>query len=254
MGIIFGSFYTLAVYRIPRGQDITHTHSYCPNCNHKLGILDLIPVLSYIFLGAKCRYCKQKIRPRYFILEIISGLFFVTMAYLLDFSIYTLDKIKILEFSFLILYFTFIIIMAGIDKEYKKINKPVLIYGVIISIIYIVYLYIIDKASIYRYIMYLALYFILFLIDIIYLKKNKKDCYTYLILITLIIMCIFTGEYITVGTIILALLAISINTILQKLKYTNKDKQNNNQINIGLYLSIFNIIQLIVVLTYLKLT
>ena len=84
MGITFGSFYTLAVYRIPKGQDITHTHSYCPNCNHKLGILDLIPVLSYIFLGAKCRYCKQKIRPRYFILEIISGLFFVTMAYLLD--------------------------------------------------------------------------------------------------------------------------------------------------------------------------
>ena len=76
MGTVFGSFYTLAIYRIPKRQDITHTHSYCPNCNHKLGFLDLIPVFSYIFLRAKCRYCGQKIRPRYFILEVLSGIVF----------------------------------------------------------------------------------------------------------------------------------------------------------------------------------
>ena len=50
MGITFGSFFTLAVYRIPLGQDITHNRSYCPNCNHKLSNLDLIPLFSYIFL------------------------------------------------------------------------------------------------------------------------------------------------------------------------------------------------------------
>ena len=49
-GTLFGSFCTLAVYRIPRGEDIILKNSYCPNCNHKLGILDLFPVLSYIFL------------------------------------------------------------------------------------------------------------------------------------------------------------------------------------------------------------
>ena len=81
MGTVFGSFYTLAVHRIPKRQDITHTHSYCPNCNHKLGFLDLIPVFSYIFLGAKCRYCKEKIRPRYFIIELLSGISFVVIAY-----------------------------------------------------------------------------------------------------------------------------------------------------------------------------
>ena len=155
MGITFGSFYTLAVYRIPKGQDITHTHSYCPNCNHKLGILDLIPVFSYIFLGAKCRYCKQKIRPRYFILETISGLFFVILAYLMKLSIYNLQITQIIEYAFLVLYFTFIILVAGIDKENRTINKPTLMYGIIISIMYIVYLYIIEKTSIYRYVIYL---------------------------------------------------------------------------------------------------
>ena len=83
MGTVFGSFYTLAVHRIPKRQDITHTHSYCPNCNHKLGFLDLIPVFSYIFLGAKCRYCKEKIRPRYFIIELLSGSSFVIISYLM---------------------------------------------------------------------------------------------------------------------------------------------------------------------------
>ena len=68
IGIVFGSFYTLAVYRIPKGQDITHTRSYCPKCNHKLSFLDLIPVFSYIFLRGKCRYCKEKIKKKYFII------------------------------------------------------------------------------------------------------------------------------------------------------------------------------------------
>ena len=76
IGITFGSFFTLAVYRIPLGKDITHTRSFCPNCNHKLGFWDMIPLFSYIFLGGKCRYCKQKIRPRYFILELLSGMVF----------------------------------------------------------------------------------------------------------------------------------------------------------------------------------
>ena len=128
MGITFGSFYTLAVYRVPKGEDITHTHSYCPNCKHKLNIFDLIPVFSYIFLGGKCRYCKQKIRPRYLILETISGLFFVAIAYLMGLSIYNLEITKIVEYIFFVLYFTFVILMAGIDKEKRNINKQVLIY------------------------------------------------------------------------------------------------------------------------------
>ena len=77
MGTVFGSFFTLAVYRIPLRQDITHTRSYCPNCNHKLSFWDMIPIFSYIFLGGKCRYCKKEIRIRYLLLEVLSGVVFV---------------------------------------------------------------------------------------------------------------------------------------------------------------------------------
>lgn len=255
IGITFGSFYTLAVYRIPKGQDITHKHSYCPNCNHKLNFFDLIPIFSYIFLGGKCRYCKQKIRPRYLILETISGLFFIMIAYLMGLSIYNLQTIKIIEYVFFVLYFTFIILIAGIDKESRTINKPVLMYGIIISIMYIVYLYIIEKTSIYRYIIYLVLFILLLVVDSITLKKHAKNNYTYSILMLILIMLIFTGEYVVINTIITTLLAISIYLFMKKMKNFKKrktTKQYNNTIRIGFYLSIFNIVYFIIILSLCK--
>ena len=255
MGITFGSFYTLSVYRIPKGEDIIHTHSYCPNCNHKLNLFDLIPIFSYIFLGGKCRYCKQKIRPRYLILEIVSGLFFVMIAYLMGLSIYNLETIKIIEYIFFVLYFTFIVLMAGIDKESRTINKAVLMYGIIISIIYIVYLYIIEETSIYRYVIYLILFILILLIYIITLKKYKKDNYAYSILMSILIMVIFTGEYVTISSIITTLIVIPIYLLISRIKDLGKRetiKQYNNEIRIGFYLSIFNIMYFIISFTYLK--
>ena len=117
IGIAFGSFYTLAVYRIPLGLDITHEHSFCPNCKHKLGFLDLFPVFSYIFLRGKCRYCGMKIKPRYCILEVLSGLTFVAFTYSLNINLYNLEKEKLILLAFSALYFAGIFIIAGIDKE-----------------------------------------------------------------------------------------------------------------------------------------
>ena len=184
IGITFGSFYTLAVYRIPKGQDITHTHSYCPNCNHKLGFLDLIPVFSYIFLGGKCRYCKKKIKPRYLIIELISGFAFLLFAFLIGITPYNVDITLTMEFVFFALYFTFIMLMAGISICYKTINKKVLIYGIVISIMYILYLCIIERTSIYRYEIYgnaIIVGFYADVVNIIYLlllllhTKSKKE-------------------------------------------------------------------------------
>ena len=70
IGSLLGSFCTLAIHRIPLKQDILYKHSYCPNCNHKLNFIDLIPIFSYIFLRGKCRYCKKKIKIKYFNLAI----------------------------------------------------------------------------------------------------------------------------------------------------------------------------------------
>lgn len=87
IGSLFGSFLSLATYRIPRHEDIVATRSYCPTCKHRLGFFDLIPVLSYIVIGGKCKYCKEKISPRYFLLETVNGLIFVGLYFLFGYTL-----------------------------------------------------------------------------------------------------------------------------------------------------------------------
>lgn len=77
VGTLFGSFFTLAIYRIPRKQDITHTRSYCPNCKHRLGFFDCFPILSFVSTVGRCKYCKQKISLRYPLIELLSGFVFL---------------------------------------------------------------------------------------------------------------------------------------------------------------------------------
>lgn len=87
IGSLFGSFFSLATYRIPRHQDIVIKQSYCPNCKHKLGFFDLFPVLSYLFCGGKCRYCKNEISPRYIFLEMFNGVIFVFFYLIFGYTI-----------------------------------------------------------------------------------------------------------------------------------------------------------------------
>lgn len=142
-GTVFGSFFTLAVHRIPRGEDITHVRSYCPNCNHKLGNLDLIPVLSFLFLGGKCRYCKNKIRSRYILLEIFSGLVFLLIALTHKISIYS-TYIEFIELAFIYLFICGAFIIGGIDKEKFIIPNGLIIYTFIIAFLKLIYNILVD--------------------------------------------------------------------------------------------------------------
>lgn len=122
IGVLLGSFFTLATYRIPRKQDITHTRSYCPNCNHKLNFFDLIPVLSYVFLKGKCRYCKEKISPRYIIIELLSGLLYTILIFCLKIDIYSFSIKDGLLWLFVTIIYSILAIFLGIKIE-KNINK-----------------------------------------------------------------------------------------------------------------------------------
>lgn len=73
-GLVIGSFLNVVIYRVPNNIPISKGRSYCPKCNHKIQNRDLIPVLSYIILGGKCRHCKGKISIRYPMVELATGL------------------------------------------------------------------------------------------------------------------------------------------------------------------------------------
>lgn len=76
-GACFGSFLNVVVYRLPAGLALTHPPSRCPHCGHQLGARENIPVLGWLLLGGKCRWCKTPISARYPFVETLMGLFCV---------------------------------------------------------------------------------------------------------------------------------------------------------------------------------
>lgn len=237
IGTLLGSFCTLAVYRIPLKQDITHERSYCPKCNHKLDFFDLIPLLSYIFLRGKCRYCKEKIRPRYFILEFLSGISLVLFAVSLNINLINVDLNKIIYFIFVTIYFVTLILIAGIDKEHKKIQKSIILFGVITLLFYILYLYILKEVNIYKY--GICLFMLLFFT--IVSKFTNKTNYTIDNIILYIYMTLFSNAECMIFTTVSTLFAIAVNVIVKKAK-----KQEQGIIPIGFYLCTFNIVIIII--------
>lgn len=74
IGAAVGSFLNVVIYRLPRGLSIARPkHSFCPNCKHQLTAPDLVPILSWLFLGRKCRHCKTPVSSRYFWVEVVNG-------------------------------------------------------------------------------------------------------------------------------------------------------------------------------------
>ena len=77
IGLCFGSFANVCIYRLPKSKQTLSGRSYCPKCKKKIKWFDNIPVLSYFLLNGKCRSCKKKISSQYFIVELITGLGFL---------------------------------------------------------------------------------------------------------------------------------------------------------------------------------
>ena len=75
-GAIFASFITCTAWRVVRGEDWMLGHSHCDTCGHELSTADLFPIISYLALKGKCRYCGSKVPPRDLIFEIILGILF----------------------------------------------------------------------------------------------------------------------------------------------------------------------------------
>lgn len=76
-GAAIGSFVNVCIYRLPRRLSIVHPPSHCPHCGTFLRVADLVPLLSYLWLMGKCRYCKTPISARYFVVELATALLFV---------------------------------------------------------------------------------------------------------------------------------------------------------------------------------
>ena len=134
LGLIVGSFLNVCIYRLARGESIIFPSSYCPQCQHKLNISDLIPVFSYLFLAGKCRYCQAPISFRYPLVELATGVLFSSMYFLFP---------TFLELIFGLFFVCVLVIIFFIDLEHQVIPDSVslsgiaggLIYGLILTLI-----------------------------------------------------------------------------------------------------------------------
>jgi leader peptidase (prepilin peptidase) / N-methyltransferase len=75
-GACVGSFLNVVIYRLPEGKSLVHPGSRCPSCDHALAWYDNVPVLAWLWLRAKCRYCKAPISAQYPLVEAVTGLMF----------------------------------------------------------------------------------------------------------------------------------------------------------------------------------
>ena len=77
LGLSFGSFLNVCIYRLPRGKSVVTPRSACPYCGDPIPLYHNLPVLSWLILRGKCRSCRQPISPRYLAIELLTGLLFL---------------------------------------------------------------------------------------------------------------------------------------------------------------------------------
>jgi len=125
-GTLIGSFLNVCIYRIPENKSIVSPPSSCSECGHRLGFLDLIPVLTYVFNRGRCRYCGAKYSVQYPLIELLNGIF-----YLLVFYKYGLEWISVMH----CITISLLIVIFMIDLRYKIIPDSLVIFGLLYTII-----------------------------------------------------------------------------------------------------------------------
>lgn len=161
-GLIIGSFLNVCIYRIPKGESIVYPPSHCGSCNNLIKPYDLIPVISYIFLRGKCRYCESNISIRHPIIEIITALLFLVIYNFYGVSFYFVKNIT---------FICFILLIGVIDLDTTNVYSKTTIPFAALSIIFILIEKLYLKYSISGYI-YGALLSLIVIGSIIFITKS----------------------------------------------------------------------------------
>ncbi|MCL2355617.1 MAG: prepilin peptidase [Defluviitaleaceae bacterium] len=127
LGLCFGSFANVVIYRVPAGKSIVKPPSACRHCGNRLKFFELFPVVSWLFLCGKCRTCKKKISLRYPLVELLCALLFAGMAWFSP----TLSLVPLLVFVFVLLVISFI------DADTMEIPDGLVVAGAIAGIIFV---------------------------------------------------------------------------------------------------------------------
>ena len=121
-GTVFGSFLNCMAWRIAHHESVLKGRSHCAVCGHTLGAADLIPIFSYLFLRGRCRYCKEKISPRYMAAEVVCGAGFVLSFLRFGLSARTLQ---------IVVLFCILLALSLVDFEIYEIPDRFILAGIV---------------------------------------------------------------------------------------------------------------------------
>ncbi len=125
-GSIAGSFLNVCIYRMPFGKSVVWPGSHCPRCEKRIPWYDNIPFVSYILLGGRCRFCKERISLKYLIIELLTAVMFVVL-----FKRYGLSY----DLFFYLVLLCSLIVATFVDIKHRIIHDEVSIGGAIIGFI-----------------------------------------------------------------------------------------------------------------------
>ena len=126
LGLIVGSFLNVCIDRLPAKKSLAYPPSHCDACQHPLQILDLIPVVSYLWLRGKCRYCGAKIPQRILWVELSTGILFAFLFWRYELT---------WEFPLIAFYSCILLVLAFIDLQHKLILNVIVYPAAVIAFI-----------------------------------------------------------------------------------------------------------------------
>ena len=138
LGLAFGSFLNVCIYRLPLGLSVVKPRSLCPRCQRPIAFFDNIPLLSWLILGGRCRQCKAAISVRYLFIELLTGGVFLACYW--HFGL-TLATLKYCVFGFLLLGLIFT------DAETKLLPDKLTIPGLVLGLLFSLFVPVNDLAS-----------------------------------------------------------------------------------------------------------
>ncbi len=126
LGTIIGSFLNVCIYRLPRGLSIVSPSSRCPSCNTPIRPYDNIPIMSFLLLGGKCRYCKSRISIRYPLVEALNGIMYVLSVWRFGLGPHT---------PLVFAYCSALVVITFIDLDFQIIPDIITIPGIAVGLI-----------------------------------------------------------------------------------------------------------------------
>ena len=138
LGLAFGSFLNVCIYRLPLGLSVVKPRSLCPRCQRPIAFFDNIPLLSWLILGGRCRQCKRAISVRYLFIELLTGGVFLACYW--HFGL-TLATLKYCVFGFLLLGLIFT------DAETKLLPDKLTLPGLVLGLLFSLFVPVNDLAS-----------------------------------------------------------------------------------------------------------